>query len=220
MAYRILEVGPGSEPLGNMFEGEYNWQPFPDSDYTAVQPPTPYHSFPDEVRQLANVTYIERRLQQAGLPDDAFDEIYAANVLSDPALALNTQRTDILQRMGRLLRIGGKLTLLDTYTPEYSQPAEMIMSFFRQHNFRRYSVRAEVDFPAGGGDGLRVPSVEWTATAGVYSHIIRHGYAHGVPAPAGRFVQLVREPGSLNNLRPAKGPSSGNDLLPWLTVNF
>ena len=190
MITRMLEVGPGYSPLAEAHEGEFNWAEFPNSDYTAVQPATPWHVFPDDLRALPNVTYIEAPLQSAGLADASFDEVFAGNVLSDPDLT--RQRPDMLRHMARVLRSGGLMTLLDTYTPEHGLSAEALIDFFASDSHQHFSLRQTMRVYPLQGEVMQVPSPNWVATAGAYSHIIRHNYRHGAPTYIGRFTQLVK----------------------------
>ncbi len=192
MAYRILEVGPGDSPLGESFQGSYNWPNFPNSDYTAVQPlADPWQKFPENLISLPNVTYIERPIQTADLKTASFDEVYARNVLSDPSIGL--RREEILGHMGRVLRAGGLMTLLDTYTPEYAFTAEDVIDYFEQATDLRFTEKTTTELRPFGGQHLEVATPAWSNTAGNYWQVIRHNFALNSPSYTGRFTQLVKQ---------------------------
>lgn len=192
MAYKILEVGPGDSPLGETFLGHYNWPNFPNSDYTAVQPtPAAWQRFPKDLIDLPNVTYIEKPIQSAGLKSDSFDEVYARNILSDPSVI--KQRPEILSHIGRVLRAGGLLTVLDTYTPEYALSANDLIDYFRESDDLEFTEKASAKLLPLGGQYLEVPSAEWLATAGQYCYVIRHNGARQSPSYTDRFCQIVKQ---------------------------
>ena len=123
--YRMLEIGPGSNPLAKYFDydlSEHNWIGFPNCEYTAIQP-SPHgnfldnqNKFPDECLAMPNVRYIKGYVETVELPEESFDEVFAGNVFSEPGVARYTE--DILLSIIRLLKRGGKFTAVDTYTPE------------------------------------------------------------------------------------------------------
>lgn len=123
--YRMLEIGPGANPLAKFFDydlSEHNWIDFPKCEYTAIQPNSHgnflenQNQFPDECLRMPNVRYIKGHVETVELPDESFDEVYASNVFSEPGVPRQTE--DILLLIIRLLKRGGKFTAVDTYTPE------------------------------------------------------------------------------------------------------
>lgn len=104
---------------------------------------------------------------------DSFDEVYAANVLSDPRAYKMSHR--ILSEVVRVLKPGGLFTMLDTYTPQFLYYATKLINeeytdtleLIEHADYSPYRMR-----PAE-----RNTEIDWKASAGRYSMYERnHGW--------------------------------------------
>lgn len=188
--YTILEIGPGFSPLclEHPSAGP-NWLHDGPTEYTAVQPILPdrdsFNNFPETCTLLPNVTLLRGYVQDVSLPDDYYDEVFMSNVLSDPSVARGVR--DIVDTSLRVAKIGGLITMIETYTPDLGPQVESFT--------KKYGDKIEVARQVTLGDkygGPMQPTAEWVDAVGPYSWTVRYSAETNSWVQGGRFLQIRR----------------------------
>lgn len=109
---RLLEIGPGADPVISRRFGEVSWLPYGTEGglYTCVQPPEwrGMYQFPDKLREAPRVEIIEGYVEDLdpAVHGSRYDEVYAKDVLCDPGASAHS----ILHAIPALLRTGGTVS--------------------------------------------------------------------------------------------------------------